>query len=122
MTDTANSNAFDCLTFAIGLLTVPLLGVFHKGLCLASVDLLMLRCVCRLVEWEAIRSAGHTLAAIIERRPTEERHSTLQQPQRGLPAPHMQAQPQVHSKPGLCVCPHNSGCATFARWYMPTAS
>ncbi|DBB12205.1 TPA: hypothetical protein ACH3X3_006311 [Trebouxia sp. C0006] len=54
----------------------------------------------RLVEWEAIRSAGHTLAAIIERRPTEERHSTLQQPQPGLPAPHMQAQPQVEEKQG----------------------
>jgi len=84
---------------------LPLLGFFQKGLCLASVDLLMLHCVCRLVvELEANRSAGHLLAGICEMRPAEESHSTLQQPQVGLPATHMQAQPQVHSKPGLCVC------------------
>ncbi len=92
MTDTTNSNAFDSLTFAIGLLTVRLLG-FQKGPCLASVDLLMLHCFFRLVvELEANRSAGHPLAGSSERRP------------------------QVHSlicvfvltTPDLCQC--NSGC------------
>ncbi len=35
MTGIADSNALDCLPSAIGLLTVPLLGLFPNGFCLA---------------------------------------------------------------------------------------
>jgi hypothetical protein len=100
VTGIARSN--DCLTSAMGVLTLPLLGFFPTGLCLASVGLLMLPCVCRLmVEWEANRSAGHPVAGSSERRPADERHSSLQHPQAGLQAPHVQAQLQVQSL--ICV-------------------
>ncbi len=97
MTGIAHSNALDCHPSAIALLTVPLLGFFQNGLCLACVDLLIWACDCRLVEWEADRSAGHPVAGSSERRPAEDRHSTLQQPQPGLKA-NVQAQPQVQSQ------------------------
>ena len=131
MTGVAHSNARDCPTTATGLLTLPQIGLFHNGLCLASGGLLMLPCVCRLmVELEANRSAGHPLAGSSERRPAEEKHSTLQQTQAGPQAPHTQAQIQVQSllyvfaptvlvvpllPGGTCLLPphlyqYNSGC------------
>ena len=56
-----------------------------------------------MAELEA-NKAGHPLAGSSEKRPAENKHSTLQRPQADLQAPHMQAQIQVH----------NQRCVVFA--------
>ena len=50
-------------------------------------------------------SAVPAVASVDERRPAEERHSPLQRPQAGLQAPHVQAQPQVHSQVYVLLSP-----------------
>ena len=101
ITSNAYSNAFERLT-CVGLLTLLLPGLFTTDLCFASVGLLILACVCRLVKWEAKWAPGHPLAGSSEMRPADERHSPMQQPQAGHPvAGSSEKRPAEESQPSL---------------------